>query len=54
MILINLLPHREVARKRRKDLFNVSLVHPHYLAELLLELYSFGIKLPSRNNKVIT
>ncbi|ARV20316.1 hypothetical protein AEP_03394 [Curvibacter sp. AEP1-3] len=25
MILINLLPHREVARKRRKDLFNVSL-----------------------------
>ena len=25
MILINLLPHREVARKRRKDLFNASL-----------------------------
>ena len=25
MILINLLPHREVARKRRKDVFNVSL-----------------------------
>ena len=25
MILINLLPHREVARKRRKDLFNVGL-----------------------------
>lgn len=25
MILINLLPHREVARKRRRDLFNVSL-----------------------------
>ena len=25
MILINLLPHREIARKRRKDLFNVSL-----------------------------
>ena len=25
MILINLLPHREVARKRRKDFFNVSL-----------------------------
>jgi len=25
MILINLLPHREVARKRRKDLFNFSL-----------------------------
>lgn len=25
MILINLLPHREAARKRRKDLFNVEL-----------------------------
>jgi len=25
VILINLLPHREVARKRRRDLFNVSL-----------------------------
>ena len=25
MILINLLPHREAARKRRKDLFNISL-----------------------------
>jgi len=25
VILINLLPHREVARKRRKDVFNVSL-----------------------------
>ena len=25
MILINLLPHREAARKRRRDVFNVSL-----------------------------
>ncbi|MBK9443540.1 MAG: PilN domain-containing protein [Comamonadaceae bacterium] len=25
MILINLLPHREIARKKRKDMFNVSL-----------------------------
>ncbi len=25
MILINLLPHREAARKRRKDLFNIAL-----------------------------
>lgn len=25
MILINLLPHREAARKRRRDMFNVSL-----------------------------
>ena len=25
MILINLLPHREAARKQRRDLFNVSM-----------------------------
>lgn len=25
MILINLLPHREIARKRRRDLFNINL-----------------------------
>ena len=25
MILINLLPHREAARKKRQDVFNVSL-----------------------------
>ena len=25
MILINLLPHREAARKRRRDLFNITL-----------------------------
>ena len=25
MILINLLPHREAARKRRRDVFNVSI-----------------------------
>ncbi len=25
MILINLLPHREIARKRRRDLFNITL-----------------------------
>ena len=25
MILVNLLPHREAARKRRRDIFNISL-----------------------------
>ncbi len=25
LILINLLPHREIARKKRKELFNVGL-----------------------------
>ncbi len=41
MILINLLPHREAARKRRRDVFNTSLV----LAVLLGALISGGIYL---------
>ena len=39
MILINLLPHREAARKRRKDIFNVSLG----MAALLGGLIAGGI-----------
>lgn len=35
MILINLLPHREVARKRRRDLFNVSLAASAVLGGLI-------------------
>lgn len=35
MILINLLPHREVARKRRRDLFNVSLAASALLGGLI-------------------
>lgn len=35
MILINLLPHREVARKRRRDVFNVSLAASALLGGLI-------------------
>jgi len=35
VILINLLPHREVARKRRRDLFNVSLAASALLGGLI-------------------
>lgn len=35
MILINLLPHREAARKRRRDLFNVSLASSALLGALI-------------------
>ena len=35
MILINLLPHREAARKRRRDVFNVSLVASAVLGGLI-------------------
>jgi type IV pilus assembly protein PilN len=35
VILINLLPHREVARKRRQDVFNVSLALSALLGGLL-------------------
>lgn len=35
MILINLLPHREAARKRRRDVFNVSLAASAVLGGLI-------------------
>ncbi len=35
MILINLLPHREAARKKRKDVFNVSLAMSALLGGLI-------------------
>lgn len=35
MILINLLPHREAARKRRRDVFNVSLAASALLGGLI-------------------
>ncbi len=38
MILINLLPHREIARKRRKDLFNAGLGASALLGGLLAGL----------------
>ncbi len=59
MILINLLPHREIARKRRRDVFNASLV----LSALLGVLIGMAIFLwyqtaigtqEAKNNALIT
>jgi type IV pilus assembly protein PilN len=35
VILINLLPHREVARKRRRDVFNITLAASFFLGLLI-------------------
>ena len=42
MILINLLPHRELARKRQRDLFNVSLGLSSLVGALLAGLIFLG------------
>lgn len=42
MILINLLPHREAARKRQRDLFNVSLGLSALVGALLAGLIFLG------------
>ncbi len=44
MILINLLPHREIARKRRKELFNASLGLSVFVGGLLAGLVFFGLQ----------
>jgi type IV pilus assembly protein PilN len=43
MILINLLPHREAARKRRKDAFNVSVAITCALAFSVVGLVYLGL-----------
>ncbi len=58
MILINLLPHREAARKARKDFFNVSLGAAALLGGLIAGgiflWYQAQISLQQRNNNVLT
>lgn len=44
MILINLLPHREAARKRRRDVFNVSLGVSALVGGLLAGLVFLGFQ----------
>ncbi len=53
MILINLLPHREIARKRRKDVFNVSLGASALLGGLLAGLVFlwFQTQISAQNDK---
>ena len=45
MILINLLPHREVARKLKRDLFNLSLGVSALLGGLLAGIIFLCIRL---------
>jgi type IV pilus assembly protein PilN len=53
VILINLLPHREIARKRRKDVFNVSLGASALLGGLLAGLVFlwFQTQISAQNDK---
>ncbi len=58
MILINLLPHREAARKQRRDLFNVSLGASALLGGLIAGgiflWYQAQISLQQGKNNVLT
>ena len=54
MILINLLPHREAARKKRRDIFNVSLGASALLGGSLPVAFSSGTKLPLAPSKTTT
>lgn len=57
MILINLLPHREAARKRRKDLFNLALAISAILGGLIAGTiylwYQAAISQQQGNNLVL-
>lgn len=57
MILINLLPHREAARKRRKDIFNISLGASMLLGGLIAGSvylwYQAAISNQQSNNQVL-
>lgn len=57
MILINLLPHREAARKRRKDIFNVSVLLAALLGGLIAGTiffwYQAAITQQADNNLVL-
>lgn len=58
MILINLLPHREAARKQRRDIFNVSLGVSALLGGLIAGgiflWYQTQISLQQGKNRVLT
>ncbi len=57
MILINLLPHREAARKKRRDVFNVSLGAAVFLGGLLAGVvflwYQAAISLQQGTNSTL-
>lgn len=58
MILINLLPHREIARKRRRDVFNLSLGLSALLGVLIAMsiylLYKAAISTQDAKNNALT
>lgn len=58
MILINLLPHREAARKQRRDIFNVSLVLSALLGGLIAGAiflwFQTQISIQQGKNRVLT
>lgn len=58
MILINLLPHRELARKRRKDLFNVGMglaaLTGGLLASLVFLWFQAQIAAQQEKNQILT
>ena len=58
MILINLLPHRELARKRRKDLFNVGMglaaLTGGLLAALVFLWFQAQIAAQQEKNQILT
>jgi type IV pilus assembly protein PilN len=57
VILINLLPHREVARKKRRDVFNVSLGASVFLGVLLAVVvflwYQAAISMQQDTNSIL-
>ncbi|MEN9539419.1 MAG: hypothetical protein RLZZ126_1654 [Pseudomonadota bacterium] len=58
MILINLLPHREAARKKRRDLFNIALVAAAFVGVLIAGAiyvwYQNRISNQQNNNRTLT
>lgn len=58
MILINLLPHRELARKRRKDMFNVGMglaaLTGGLLAALVYLWFQAQITSQQERNQILT
>jgi len=58
MILINLLPHREAARKRRKDIFNITLGASVLLGGVIAGTvylwYEAAISRQQSNNQVLS
>ena len=58
MILINLLPHREAARKRRRDLFNVALgsaaLAGGLIAGAIFLWYQSHISAQQTNNRILS